>query len=142
VTEPIAGDWWKGQLRDQIGAFPSNYVEEISEERLEEVRKEEELQKERRKRREMMEWMTKQQRETWEQNLRKEKEKESTSPNPTSPGDVLDKEWEPAIAQLEAMGFQRGEIGTALLAADGDVQRATEYLVNVSRSTTSFVEGH
>jgi len=89
-----------------------------------------------------MEWMIKQQRETWERNLREEKEKESTSPNPTSLGDVLDKEWEPAIAQLEAMGFQRGEIGPALLATNGDVQRAAEYLVNVSQSTTSFVDDH
>jgi Variant SH3 domain/UBA/TS-N domain len=133
VTEPIAGDWWKGQLRDRVGAFPSNYVEEISEDRLEEVYKERELQEEQRKRREMMEWMIKQQRETWERNLREEKEKESVSPNPAGPGDALDEEWKSAIAQLEAMGFQRGEISAALLAADGNVQRAAEYLANVSQ---------
>src|SRR5437667_6717413 len=57
ITEPIAGDWWKGRLRDQTGTFPSNYVEDIPSDRVEEALKEAEFQEQQRQRRQMMDWM-------------------------------------------------------------------------------------
>ena len=103
VTEPIAGDWCKGKLNDRTGIFPSNYIEEIPKDKVEEVRKQHEIEEQQRQRREMVDWMLKEQREAWLRKLTKEQGKSPEAVN--VPEQESSGEREAAIAQLQGMGF-------------------------------------
>jgi hypothetical protein len=131
VTEPIVGDWWKGKLGDRTGIFPSNYVEEIPKDRVEVVWKQREEEEQQRRRREFMDWMLREQRETWLRKLNEEGVSPSVE-NVKVPEQGVAVGKEAATAQLEAMAFQKSDIDRALSAENGDVKRALEYLLNVS----------
>lgn len=46
VLESVYKDWWKGSLRGQIGIFPLNYVEKISDPTQEELQREAQMESE------------------------------------------------------------------------------------------------
>jgi signal transducing adaptor molecule len=46
VLESVYKDWWKGSLRGQIGIFPLNYVEKISDPTHEELQREAQMEAE------------------------------------------------------------------------------------------------
>ena len=46
VLESVYKDWWKGSLRGQVGIFPLNYVEKISDPTQEELQREAQMESE------------------------------------------------------------------------------------------------